>query len=131
MDATRLNSIKLFAGLSDSDRRLVAAWATELSVPAGTVLMRETDYSYDILAIVEGAAEVSRDGSVLAELGPGDVVGELGVLTRGPRSATVTATTPLMLVRLTRWDIRHLDRDAPAAAAAIRGLASDRLRSAA
>jgi CRP-like cAMP-binding protein len=131
MDPTRLETIKPFSELTNAERKLVAAWATELSVAEGTVLMRETDYSYDLLAIVEGTAEVTRDGKVLAQLGPGDVVGELGVLTRDRRSATVTATSPLLLVRLTRWDIRHLDRDAPAATAAIRGLAEQRLKLAA
>ena len=58
--------------------------------------MREGDYSYDVLAIEEGTARVDRDGEHVAELGPGDVVGEMGVLERAQRNATVVATSPML-----------------------------------
>ena len=58
----------------------IAALAAEVSVPAGKELVREGDYSYDVLAIEEGTARVERDGEHVAELGPGDVFGEMGVL---------------------------------------------------
>ena len=51
----------------------------------------------------------------MAELGPGDVVGEMGVLERAQRNATVTATSPMLLVTLTGWDVRKLRKQAPEA----------------
>jgi CRP-like cAMP-binding protein len=126
MDTARLRLINLFARLDDSDLSHVGAWATELSVPTGTTLMREDDYSYDLLGIVEGTAEVRRGGRVVARLGPGDTVGEIGMLSGRRRSATVVATSPMFLVRLTHWDTRRLEAGAPRAAEAIRGLAQER-----
>lgn len=115
MDATRLKSIPVFADLGDAEIEAVAQLASEVSVPAGKELVREGDYSYDLLVIEEGTADVARDGRRLAELGPGDVVGEMGVLAREQRNATVTATSPMMLVTLDRWDVKKLSKLAPTA----------------
>jgi Cyclic nucleotide-binding domain len=73
-------------------------------VPAGKELVREGDYSYDVLAIEEGTARVERGRELVADLGPGDVAGEMGVLERSQRNATVVATSPMLLVTLTTWD---------------------------
>jgi CRP-like cAMP-binding protein len=127
MDTTRLKHLKLFAGLSDADLAHVGAWATELSVPTGTTLMREGDYSCDLFGILEGTAEVRRHGRVVAQLEPGDTVGEIGMLSGDRRCATVVATSPMYLVRLTHWDTRRLDAGAPQAATALRQLAKERL----
>ncbi|HEY4096990.1 MAG TPA: cyclic nucleotide-binding domain-containing protein, partial [Baekduia sp.] len=70
--------------------------------------------SYDVLAIEEGTAEVTRSGDHVADLGPGDVIGEMGVLERSQRNATVIATSSMLLVTLTSWDIRKLRKSAPA-----------------
>jgi CRP-like cAMP-binding protein len=131
MDPTRLTRIDLFSGLESRELSFVAKWATELSVPAGADIMREQDYAYDLLAIVEGTAEVRHGDTVVAKLGPGDTVGEIGLLSRGLRSATVTATSPLMLIRLTSWELRRLEKHAPRALDALRGLAAERARLAA
>ena len=92
----------------------IAALAAEVSVPAGKELVREGDYSYDVLAIEEGTASVTRGGEHVADLGPGDVIGEMGVLERSQRNATVVATSSMLLVTLTRWDIRKLRKSTPA-----------------
>jgi CRP-like cAMP-binding protein len=126
MDPSRLNNIKLFQGLSQNELGHVAKWATEVSFPAGSEIMREETYSYDLLAISEGTAEVRRADTVLAHMGPGDAVGEVGLLRGSLRNATVTATSPLLLVRISSWDMHRLDDLAPHAAAAIRQLADER-----
>jgi CRP/FNR family transcriptional regulator, cyclic AMP receptor protein len=113
MDATRLKRIPVFSDLSDDALSNIAALAAEVSVPEGKELVREGDYSYDVLAIEEGTASVSRGGEVIAELGPGDVIGEMGVLERSQRNATVVATSSMLLVTLTSWDIRKLRRSTP------------------
>jgi CRP/FNR family cyclic AMP-dependent transcriptional regulator len=113
MDATRLKRIPVFSDLSDDALSKVAALAAEVSVSEGKELVREGDYSYDVLAIEEGTASVSRGGEVIADLGPGDVIGEMGVLERSQRNATVVATSSMLLVTLTSWDIRKLRKSTP------------------
>ena len=113
MDPARLSKIPVFSDLDDDELASIAALAAEVSVPDGKELVREGDYSYDVLAIEEGTASVERHGAHVADLGPGDVVGEMGVLERSQRNATVRATSPMLLVTLTGWDIRRLQKTAP------------------
>src|SRR3954466_4670867 len=108
MDASRLKRISVFSDLDDEALGHIAALAAEVSVPAGKELVREGDYSYDLLAIEEGTAKVEREGEHLADLGPGDIIGEMGVLAREQRNATVTATSAMLLVTLDRWDVKKL-----------------------
>ncbi|UTI66515.1 cyclic nucleotide-binding domain-containing protein [Paraconexibacter antarcticus] len=113
MDANRLKNISVFADLGEDGLNLIAALASEVSVPAGKELVREGDYSYDILAIEEGTAKVERGGEHLADLKAGDIIGEMGVLEKAQRTATVTATSPMVLVTMDRWDVKRLAKQSP------------------
>lgn len=113
MDAARLKTISVFAALDEAHLNTIAGLASEVSVPAGKELVREGDYSYDLLAIEEGTAKVERGGEHLADLGPGDIIGEMGVLEKALRTATVTATSPMVLVTMDRWDVKRLGKQAP------------------
>ncbi len=113
MDAARLKNIPVFSDLDPSATQIIATFASEVSVPEGKELVREGDYSYEMLAIEEGTAEVTRAGGKIADLGPGDIVGEIGVVERGTRNATVTATSPMVLVTLDRWDVKRLSKQSP------------------
>jgi CRP/FNR family transcriptional regulator, cyclic AMP receptor protein len=126
MDPGRLKKIPVFADLSDEEIGHIAALAAEVSVPESKELVREGDYSYDVLAIEEGTARVERAGAIIAELGPGDVFGEMGVLERSQRNATVVATSPMLLVTLTSWDVRRLMKTAPAAVEHLRDVVAQR-----
>jgi CRP/FNR family transcriptional regulator, cyclic AMP receptor protein len=126
VDPGRLKKIPVFADLSEAELAHIAALAAEVSVPASKELVREGDYSYDVLAIEEGTARVDRHGAHLADLGPGDVFGEMGVLQREQRNATVVATSPMLLVTLTSWDIRRLQKTAPKAVAHLRDVVAQR-----
>ena len=126
MDPARLRKIPVFSDLDDDELASIAALAAEVSVPDGKELVREGDYSYDVLAIEEGTASVERDGDHVADLGPGDVVGEMGVLERSQRNATVRATSPMRLVTLTGWDVRRLRKSAPKAVDHLRGVVAHR-----
>lgn len=107
MDPNRLTSIPVFEGLGEDQQRLLSALVREVSVPAGAELVKQGDYAYDVSAIEEGEAEVRRDGELIATLGPGDFFGEIGVLERTLRTATVVATTPMRLITLTHWDLKR------------------------
>jgi len=126
MDAERLKCIQIFAGLDDEAREAISKLAAEVSVPEGKELVREGDYSYDLIAIEEGTAKVHRGDQEIAQIGPGDVVGEMGVLERQQRNASVTATSPMMLVTLTGWDVRKLRKQAPQAVQAIENVVRER-----
>jgi CRP-like cAMP-binding protein len=108
MDPARLKAIPLFADLDEETLRAVATFAGETSVPAGKELVKEGDYAHEFMAIEEGEAEVVRGGERLAMLGPGDFFGEIAVLEKTLRTATVIATTPMRLVTLTHWDLKRV-----------------------
>jgi CRP-like cAMP-binding protein len=115
MDPNRLKAITLFQTMSDDDLRAMATLAGETSVPEGQELVRAGDFSYQFFAIEEGTADVERDGSKVAELGPGDFFGEIGVLEKELRTATVRASSPMRLIILSRWDLKRLERRDPGA----------------
>ncbi len=108
MDPNRLKAIGVFASLDDQTLRNIATFATETSVPAGKHLVKEGDYAYELMAIEEGEAEVLRDGRPVATLGAGDFFGEIGVLEKSLRTASVVAKTPMRLVTLSHWDLKRL-----------------------
>jgi CRP/FNR family cyclic AMP-dependent transcriptional regulator len=120
VDPNRLRSLPLFADVSDEELSQIATFAQEISVEAGRELVREGDFSYEFMAIEEGEAEVTRHGEHVADLGPGDFFGEMGLLEKTLRNATVTAKTPMQLVTLTGWDLRRIERTVPQAVARVR-----------
>lgn len=126
MDAARLKTIGVFADLDDAALEAVSKLAAEVSVPAGKELVREGDFSYDLIAIEDGTAKVHHGDEIVAEIGPGDIVGEMGVLKRAQRNASVTATSPMMLVTLTGWDVRKLRKQAPRAVEALEDIVRER-----
>jgi CRP/FNR family transcriptional regulator, cyclic AMP receptor protein len=129
VDPGRLKSIPLFADTPDEELVQIATFAQEISVEAGRALVREGDFSYEFMAIEEGEAEVTRGGEHVADLGPGDFFGEMGLLERTLRNATVTAKTPMLLVTLTGWDLRRIERTMPHAVARVREVLEERRRS--
>src|SRR3954470_6416781 len=108
-----LDDVPLFQSLPDDARRKFATWVSEVSVPEGKHLADEGEYAYDLFIIRSGTAEVIQDGNAVAELGPGEFFGEMGVLERAPRNATVIAKTPMTLLTLSSWDVKRLESKSP------------------
>ncbi|HET9073918.1 MAG TPA: cyclic nucleotide-binding domain-containing protein [Solirubrobacteraceae bacterium] len=111
MDPTRLTAIPLFSTLMPEEARRLAAFATETSVAEGQILMKEGDFSTELIAIEEGTADVIKGGEKLADLRPGDLIGEMGLLSREPRNADVIATSPMLVIRLTHWEVRRMSQE--------------------
>ena len=108
MDPNRLKAIPIFSHLSDEEAKRLAAFATETSVAEGQILMKQGDYSTELIGIEEGTADVIRDGEKIASLKEGDLIGEMGLLEREPRNADVIATSPMRVMKLTHWEIRRM-----------------------
>ena len=111
MDPNRLTTIAIFSELSPEEARRLATFATETSVAEGQILMKQGDYSTELIAIEEGSADVIRDGEKIASLGQGDLIGEMGLFERAPRNADVIATSPMRVIKLTHWEIRRMSDD--------------------
>jgi CRP/FNR family transcriptional regulator, cyclic AMP receptor protein len=120
LDASRLKLIPLFEEVGDEELSQIAPFANEVSVEQGKVLVREGDFSYEFMAIEDGSAEVTRGGEHVADVGPGDFFGEVGLLEKTLRNATVTARTPMRLITLTGWDLKRVERAAPEALERVR-----------
>ena len=127
VDAARLETIPLFAGLTLDQRSTVAEACAELTVDAGTTLVREGDFGHGAFAIVSGTADVVHDDVVLRSLGPGDMFGEIAVLSGGRRTASVVATTDMTLISVLNRDLWRIERDCPEIADALRVTIAERL----
>ncbi|HEY6776854.1 MAG TPA: cyclic nucleotide-binding domain-containing protein [Thermoleophilaceae bacterium] len=126
MDESRLASIGLFSSLSKRERSEIANRADEIDVPEGTHLVREGEFAYEFFVIEEGAAEVLRDGEHVADLGPGDFLGEMGIVTQAPRNASVVAREPTRVMVLSEQDFRGVARSFPTVAERIREAVRER-----
>jgi len=111
MDSDRLKAIPLFSSLSADALDTVSVFASETSVSSGKRLVHEGDYSYDLIVIEEGTADVIKGGEVIGSLGPGDVFGEIGMLSGGKRTADVVASSPMRLITLSKWDLKRISSE--------------------
>jgi CRP/FNR family transcriptional regulator, cyclic AMP receptor protein len=127
VDAAVLRSVPLFAELSEHDRERIAMWADEIEVSEGKELATEGDFAYEFFVILDGTASVSHDGEVVAELGPHDYFGEIGLLESERRTATVTASSPLRAIVIFGPQFRHLEREMPELAQQIRTAIRERI----
>jgi CRP-like cAMP-binding protein len=120
MKESQLASIDLFSSLSKRERSEIANRAEEIEVPEGTHLVREGEFAYEFFVIEEGSAEVLREGDHVADLGPGDFLGEMGIVTQSPRNASVVAREPTRVMVLSEQDFRGVARSFPSVAEQIR-----------
>ncbi len=100
--AEQLAGLPLFSACSGRDLQRLARAADELKVAAGTELTTQGAVGREAFVVIDGTAEVSKDGVAAAELGPGDHFGELALLDGGPRTATVTATSDMTVLVLSK-----------------------------
>ena len=100
--------VPLFARCSKRQLRAIAALADEIERPAGRVLAKQGTLGSEFFVLIDGAAEVQKDGKRLAVLGAGDFFGEIALVTRAPRTATVTLIEPSSLLVMTERDFDAL-----------------------
>jgi CRP-like cAMP-binding protein len=127
VELNTVESMPLFASVPRRRRWHVARLGDEVGVAAGTELTQQGGYAREFFVLIEGTADVYRDGERIGRLEAGDFFGEVGLLgPRWERSATVVATSPMRLLVLARREFRELLFAAPNVAARIHGAALQR-----
>lgn len=113
MDVSALKNTPLFNDVPEAKLAKVATFASLESAMEGKTIIREGGYSNDFYVIEEGTATVEREGEHLADLGPGDFFGEQGLLEKQARSATVTSTSPIRLIKIEHWELSRMKQAMP------------------
>ena len=111
-----LKNVPLFAGCSKSELQKIASLADELDLGDGATLIREGERGREFIVIADGTVRVTRNGKLLRELGAGDFIGEIALVADVPRTATVTATSPVRLLVVTDRAFRGLLEQMPSIA---------------
>jgi CRP-like cAMP-binding protein len=124
-----LRNVPLFAGCSKKELRELASRTDEIDLREGYVLTREGGSGREFIVLVEGTARVTREGKTLADLSAGDWVGEIALLTNVPRTATVTATSPVRVLVVTARSFKLLVETMPSIALKVLASVGDRLAS--
>jgi cAMP-dependent protein kinase regulator len=119
MDESSLRSIALFESLPRDELSAVAQHADEIDAPQGTQLVRQGEFAYEFFVIEDGSADVLRDGEKIAELGPGDFLGEMGIVGKVVRNATVVTTSDSDVIVMTGQAFRSMARLNPEVASRI------------
>jgi CRP-like cAMP-binding protein len=113
MDIETLRSIPLFHDLHDHTLKRIAELATEFEAPAGWVLVEVGQPGSGMFVLEEGTVVVEHPNGHVTELGPGDLFGELALLTDHPRTARVRAKTPVKCLAISRIDFQRLLKEEP------------------
>lgn len=124
-----LKSVPLFAGCSKNELRQLAKVADELDLREGTVLTREGRPGREFFVLIDGTAAVTKKGKKIADLGPGDWLGEIALITESPRTATVTATSPVDVLVITDRRFRSVVETMPSIALKVLARVGERLSS--
>jgi CRP-like cAMP-binding protein len=128
VDPKHLDEIPLFAALSNDQRGEVARAADEIDIEAGKRLISEGRFGYEFFVIESGTAEVVRGEQHIADLGPGDFVGEMALLGDTTRNADVVASSAMTAMVMTDAAFRSLARRMPDVAEEIREACRARAR---
>jgi CRP/FNR family transcriptional regulator, cyclic AMP receptor protein len=125
-----LSHVKMFSSLNKKELRLISRTSEVVKAPAGTTLVTEGSIGHEFYLVLSGQATVRRNGRKVATLGPGQYFGELAILDRGPRSATVSAETDVELVVLGQREFMGVLAEVPPVAHKLLVSMAGRLRAA-
>ena len=122
-----LKAVPLFAACSKAELQRIASLADELDLAEGATLIREGERGREFLVVVGGSVRVTRRGRKLRDLGAGDFIGEIALVSDVPRTATVTATSPVRLLVITDREFRQLIEQMPSIATKVLQSLGERL----
>ena len=127
MQIEQLREVGLFSSLSKHELEKLARWTDEVSVSEGHEIAAEGHFAHEFFVIQEGNAEVRKDGVRIASLGPGDFFGEIGLLEKERRTASVIAETDMRLIVMFQRELKQMEQDMPNVADRIRSAIRARL----
>ncbi len=122
-----LARVPLFSGCSKKELRTIATLADEVDLRRGKVLMRQGAPGREFFVLLEGTVEIVRDGKRIDTLRDGDFFGELALISNIPRTATVTATSPIRALVVFGRDFRRLLEEDAAIAMKVLGAMAERM----
>ena len=122
-----LQAVPLFASCSRTELERIASLADELDLADGATLIREGERGREFLVIVNGTVRVTKGGKKIRDLGSGDFIGEVALVSDVPRTATVTATSPVRLLVVTDRAFRGLIEEMPSIATKVLQSLGERL----
>ncbi len=125
--ADRLRSVDRFSGLSDADLKKLAEAGKLVHLPAQWSLMSETTPADKAYVLLSGEVAIRKDGETVATVGPGSVIGEVGILEKRLRTAAVVSQTELEVVHFTKSDLVRLVDEIPTLADALNSTGQDQL----
>jgi CRP/FNR family cyclic AMP-dependent transcriptional regulator len=123
-----LAEIPLFSALSKKDLGRIAKASNEIAVDTGHVLVDQGDAGREAFVLIDGTATVHRNGKKIGTLHAGDAIGELALLDHGPRTATVTAATPLTALVLSAREFAGVLEEVPGLSQKLLGQLAARVR---
>ena len=126
--AARLRGLAFFEGFSDADLDRVAQLAEDVEIEAGELLIDQGRVGQECYVIESGQAEVFVGEEHLVTVGPGSMVGEMALVDRRPRTATVVATTPMALLAFDTKAFQKLLSEMPKAEERVYSLLATRLK---
>ena len=124
----RLRAVPLFSGCNEKHLEFIASRVEEVDVKAGRVLTEEGQSGGEFFIVLSGEAEVKRAAKAVDTIRPGDFFGEIALLDNGPRTATVTATTPMRLLVLSPRQFQDVLHHEPEIAVTLLHTVTRRLR---
>jgi CRP/FNR family cyclic AMP-dependent transcriptional regulator len=122
-----LQGVPLFASCSKAELERIASLADELDLAEGATLIREGERGREFLVVVDGTVRVTKRGRTVRDLGSGDFIGEIALISDVPRTATVTATSPVRLLVVTDRAFRGLIEEMPSIATKVLQSLGERL----
>ena len=122
-----IKRVPLFASASKSDLAEIASIADEIDLPEGRVVIKEGDSGREFFVLVEGTAQVERGGKKVADIGAGDFFGEIALIAKTPRNATITTTSPVRALVITDRAFRQLLDHQPTIAVGVLVALAERL----
>ena len=123
-----LRKVPLFGACDDKQLAFIATQVEEMDFPVGHVLCKQGESGGEFFVIVSGTAEVKRDGRSVRQLGAGDFFGEIALIDHGPRTATVTATSPMHSLVLGHGQFQNVLHQNAAIAVAVLQRLGQRIR---
>ena len=108
-----IRGVPLFSGCSKRELEQIAHLADEIDLREGKVLITEGERGREFFVLLEGEADVTKAGSHINTLRSGDFFGEIALVSDSPRTATVTASSPIRALVITDRSFRHLLKESP------------------